>query len=145
LVTAWIAFVPVRVEVFNQRMPVGWRMPCVGGGEWRSNPFIDEASWRKLKLSSSGDPMWETRALTPSEAAAMRAEVADAKANDACRDWVASAGLLQYILAPVVFFVGLYWLATKSKPERWVGLIMIVVATGALWHALSRAYLSSLM
>jgi hypothetical protein len=85
------------------------------------------------------------RNLTPDERRQMQSDIAKADANDQLRAWVRSAGLLQYMLVPMLVVSTVIALVAKPTRLRILLLVpvlaVVVFATASLWH---RRYFSSL-
>jgi hypothetical protein len=111
----------------------------------RRTTFLDEERWRRLygPRDESGGPV--VRELTAEERRQMRSDIARMDANDRLRDWVRSAGLLQYLLLPALVISTAAAIGAKPTRRRIVGLLpvvaVIVFASASLWY---RAYFSSL-
>ncbi len=140
-----VGVIAARVEYLNAA--AGRYLPrtiSTDAGKWRTT-FLNEERWRRFygPLDESGEPA--ARALTAAEQQQMQSDSARISANDRLRDWVGSAGLLQYLLLPALVFITLA--AIAARPTR-QGVAMlapvaavIVFAFASLWY---REYFSSL-
>jgi hypothetical protein len=140
-----VAFIAARVEYLNAA--AGDYLPRTGlqdVGKWRT-AFLDEKRWRLTygPRDESGAPVG--RKLTADERRQMESDIARVNANDRLRDWVRSAGLLQYLLLPALVVATLIALGTRPTLRRIAALApvvaIIVFASASLWY---RGYFSSL-
>jgi hypothetical protein len=140
-----VGVIAARVEYLNAA--AGHYLPRTNPrdiGKWRTT-FLDEARWRRLygPRDDSGVPV--VRDLAPEERRQMRSDIARMDANERLRDWVRSAGLLQYLLLPALVISTAAAIAARPTRRRIVALApvvaVIVFASASLWY---RAYLSSL-
>lgn len=138
-------FIAARVEYLN--VAAGSYLPRnhpLDVGKWRAMP-LDEARWRQAygPQDASGAPV--TRDLTPAERQQMQANIARMDANARLRDWVSSAGLLQYPLLAVLGIASLRAFCAGPTRRQLLALlpvaILFILAAASLWY---RGYFSSL-
>ena len=140
-----VAFIAARVEYLNAA--AGHYLPRNDPrdvGKWRTT-FLNEERWRRLygPRDTAGAPV--VRDLTPDERRQMESDIARMDANDRLRDWVRSAGLLQYLLLPILIMATLAATSARLTRRRILAILpiaaVIVFASASLWY---RGYFSSL-
>lgn len=142
-----VAFIAVRIELLNHAagsiLPNHEYVnndPAEGPTKWRQSPFTTEARWRQQYVRDlAGQPT--TRPLTPAECLQMGTDVSRGQANNQLRDFVETAGLLQYLLVPLLVATAVLVLR-GDRPRLALPLIMVaLVAAALMFH---RAYFTSL-
>ncbi len=112
LIALIMSFICIRIEILNRES--GYRLPNRefyndnqdnGPVKWRESPITTEKRWRQVRGPRNEDGSPAERELTSSEKYHMECEISGAKANNALLEFVSSAGLLQYILVPLTFFL----------------------------------------
>lgn len=140
-----VAVIAARVEYLNAA--AGHYLPRTDPrdvGSWRTT-FLNEERWRRYygPRDESGAPV--VRDLTADERRQMDSDIARMNADSRLRDWVSSAGLLQYLLLPALVVATLAAIAGQPTRRRIVALVPVVVvivfASASLWY---RGYFSSL-
>ena len=103
-----IVFIAVRIEQLNNisggSLPnTEYRNgnPAEGVAKWRSSPFINERMYLNLHFNN------EKAILTEEQKIEMQNSIKKANANNDLLNFVSSFGLLQYILAPILFIYSL--------------------------------------
>lgn len=134
----------VLIEVLNVR--AGGYLPATERGGWRASPFTSEQRWRQRQSFVRNDPALLTRPLTTVEGADMQLAVREATANNALRDAVGSAGLAQYVIAPVGLVLAVLSAADRRLPQarRTAAVACAVASAAACGLMLYRGYFSSL-
>ena len=143
-----VAFIMLRIEWLN--VEAGSKLPsreyrdgdpAEGCVTWRSSILIDEEMWRRSRGPRDADYQPLSRPLTPAEQIRMRSDIRQAQANNALRDFVGTAGLLQYLLVPLLVIASAW--VFRAKGARYALLPLgIAIAAGVLMFY--RAYFSSL-
>ena len=142
--------IAVRIEVLNNR--AGGMLPNreyrnndpeQGVVKWRQSIWIDEQMWRRVFLSDENS---DERPLTPAEQARMEQDIRNARINNELRWFVSSAGLLQYLLAPLVIMLSgrLMLRRPRSLKRILLGALPLAIGIGAGILMLHRAYCTSL-
>ena len=145
-----VLLIAVRIEVLNNR--AGGMLPNreyrnndpeQGVVKWRQSIWTDEEMWRRVFLSDENS---NERPLTPAEQARMEQDIRNARINNELRWFVSSAGLLQYLLVPLVIMLsGKLILRRPRSPGRILqGAVPLAVGIGAGILMLYRAYFTSL-
>lgn len=139
-----VAFIAGRVEYLNAA--AGYRLPRGPDdlGKWRASS-LNEERWRQFHGPRDESGTLVVRDLTANERRQMESEIAREDANGRLRDWVRSAGLLQYLLLPALVFFTLVIVATKPTRRQIVAIApVIVVIIYASMSLLYRSYYFSL-
>lgn len=148
LLTIIVAFICLRIESLN--IAAGGRLPnreyrdndpSEGPVEWRHSAITSEADWRRRNGPKDENLNPVDRPLTPAESARMSADIRREQANNSLLDFVGAAGLLQYILVPLLAVASM--LVIYVKGVRY-GIASLVVAVSAGALIFSRAYFTSL-
>jgi hypothetical protein len=139
-----VALIAIRVEWLNAA--AGFPLPRgpLDDGKWRVMARAD-VGWRAAygPRDASGVPL--DRPLTADERGRRDAYVARAKANARLRDWVGTAGVLQYALLPLLGLATLLSIAAEPTRRRFVRLLpVLAILTLASASLLYRAYFPSL-
>jgi len=151
LLSLFSAFVCVWVELLNSEcgaLPIQERRdgdPANGPVKWRSSIIVDESMWREFVLRSEY-PEYEdhaTRPLTEAQRQEMEKTVAKALANNRLRDFVGSAGLLQYLLVPTLLILSVVGLL-RAGSTRLAFVFPLIVALICGWRMFHLAYFTSL-
>jgi hypothetical protein len=118
--------------------------PEQGVVKWRDSPCANERGWRMSCSPSYGIP--EDRPLTPAEEAQMRQDIDKAWAGISLRGFVASFGLLQYLLVPLLLVLSIKMILRKpySVKRYVIGTFSLLIGIGAGILMFSRAYFTSL-
>ena len=133
----------LRIEMLNSR--AGHILPRTERGKWRVSFVQSEASWRRLQSQQDKDATWATRTLTSIERAQMQAEVDANVAGGELRDLVSTAGLLQYLLVPVLLLSSLRLFRTsRSRAHICIATAALASAAACGAMAFHRAYFTSL-
>ena len=153
VIAAIVAFISVQIEVLNVRAggPLPNREyyggdPRRGVVKWRLSPWTNERSWRTAfgPRDEQGKP--SDRPLTADEQARMDRDITHALAHNRLRSFVSSAGLLQYVLVPLLAVLSITMMLRKPRSVGQVvtGAVPLFVAIGAGILMFSRAYFTSL-
>ncbi len=150
---AIVAFIAIRIEVLNTQ--AGGMLPNreyrnsdpkQGVVTWRHSPVINERLWRRFlgPRDANGEPV--TRPLTASDKEQMRQDIRRGRANNRLLGFVETAGVLQYLLVPVLFVLSLVLLARRKPSCRGVlvAALPLCVSIAACAFMLYRAYFPSL-
>jgi hypothetical protein len=142
IVAAAAMSIMLRIEHLNAR--AGGRLPnrehrdndpAQANVKWRTSALsVVEQAWRRNHANAD-------RPLTRAQQMELDSELRRAQANNALHDFVASAGLLQYLLAPAVVALGIVLIRAKRVRCALLPLAAgIVACVMMLW----RGYFSSL-
>lgn len=140
-----VLFIAMRVEVLNYQAGTVMPRGPLDKGKWREDIVTNELMWKQARgpRDDEGNPL--PRALTPAEVDRMNSDIAKSRANNQLREWIRSAGLLQYLLLPaLIFSVGSIAACIRSKRHaiNWSAAILIALFAGG--SLLYRGYFSSL-
>jgi hypothetical protein len=141
-----VTAIAIRIEFLNAA--IGYYMPRqFDTGKWRGSKGTDEASWREWVSGEYNPPDGRPieGELTTSLRAQMVRDIAEAKANNAARNFVGTFGLLQYPLVIMTFFV-MFGVFTDSPSRRLILALApaIALTMGAGCLAWYRGYFTSL-
>ena len=134
----------VRIEILNAQ--AGGRLPMQGEGKWRAmgGKTYEECILRMLKTEAelADKPFTLTDAQKQEIAEGMK----QADANCRLRDLVGSWGLLQYVVAPAAFCLGMAVVANKQERRRTrIGASFLAgAAATCVVFMFARAYFTSL-
>jgi hypothetical protein len=150
LLALTMAFIAVRIEWLNAR--AGGVLPNReyfdsnpndGVVEWRYSPFTTEDFWRRNQARTNAESRLRllNGPLTDTEQRQMYSDVKEARARNDLLDFLESAGLLQYLLVPLV--LGISFIVMRVKRRRLaIPPLICAVAAGVLM--LYRGYFTSL-
>ncbi len=152
LLTAWITFVALRIEVLN--VAAGHLLPTDaftrnkargGSGKWRA-VWMNETRWRTWNIrDAKGGP--DPRPLTSDEQSQMLQEIKKANADYDLHEFLSYFGWMwQYVAILIVLLLGAAW-AIDYRRERLKAALyalptLVAIAAGAL--AVYRGYFTSL-
>ena len=148
--TALAVFICVRVEVFNAQ--VGGLLPRrdlqdhPGNPKWRVEATIVVRRSREAEFRHQAELAGKSFVLTDAQNREIEAAVERARVDAAFREFVSSWGLLQYVLAPFTFLLGLYLAKSRKAPasHRVGAWVMTVAAAACIVLMFYRGYFSSL-
>ena len=148
ILTLAVAFIMLRIEWLNRRaggcLPITeFRNddPAAGPVTWRTSPFTNEARWREWLGPKDAQDTPVDRPLTPSEQAQMQSDIRKASANNELLTFAQTAGLAQYLLAPILIIASL---AVIRIVGLRYGIVPLLVGTIAAALMIYRAYYMSL-
>jgi len=138
---AVVAFITLRIEWLNAES--GGRLPnreyfnndpAQVTVKWRAGPPVVESEWRRRNGI-------DDRPLTVAEQSQLDSESRRERANNSLRDFVGSAGLLQYLLAPALVVASLMTIGAKGVRY---GIVPLGVGIAAGVMMFWRTYFTSL-
>jgi hypothetical protein len=155
LLTGWIVFVAIRIEVLNSA--AGNLLPRLtqrlheskgygGSGKWRAS-WMTQERWKEFNIRDErGEPT--DRPLTAEEEARMKADVKAHNAYARLHDFLSDFGwILQYLAVFVVIVGGCEGIIKTWRSPKFVALyaapVFVAVAAGVL--AVYRGYYSSIL
>jgi len=139
----------IRIEVFNIR--AGGYLPREDDADWGISEWREmaqSARRRDMEDQFRKEAQSQGRAFanTPEQEAQIIKAIEHDKENSAFRDFVGSFGLMQYIVAPIAFYIAILLVTSKSVPKskRFVAGGMCLLSGACIVLMFYRGYFSSL-
>lgn len=148
LLTIAVALIAGRIEWLNAR--AGWSLPsheyrdgdpAAGPVAWRQSSVTTEARWRRFNGPKDAAFRPVTRPLTADEQRQVRSDLARTRAGNDLLALVETAGLLQYLLVPVLLGGSVAVLLQGGVRRGGVPLAVAIVAAALMVY---RGYYASL-
>lgn len=138
----------VRIEVFNHQ--AGGPLPVknyeLWGKKWRAGVPSLTRKYEEERLRDIAAAEGRPFEITPEQQAEIDEMVKQVERDGAFRDFVASFGLLQYIVAPTALLLSLILIRSKRLGRRWrIGAGCLATCNlGCIGLMLFRGYFSAL-